>query len=187
MVAGRALGYRRTMSLRSASIGLSFLVLGACVGDDTWPNDSGLSGDTDVDGVDCAARADISQGVAGRVTWREGDWTPGGQSGMGDWWPLQTTVGAFPPVDSDDARSDNSDPDAYGRYSFPTAGPIGTATSDADGCFAIEVEGGDYTVAARDGEAWYCNASTSEVLCPVTVAWDHVTQFDVVIDYDAAY
>lgn len=180
---------------------LASLLLVACGkdaedGEDTAPlyEGDGADGADGSDGTDGADGTDgtepvsctdgLTQGVTGTVEWRQGNWIPGGGSGEG--WPLETRVAAFAPLDTADVTRDDSDPEAYGRYAV-AASPVATTTSDADGCYALPLDPGSYTVMADDSGAWFCNSTSAEGLCVVEVTAGAVVTFDVIIDYRAAY
>ena len=137
------------------------------------------------DGVTCGAEALAgTQGVYGRVRWLEGDHMPGDGSG-GTAEGLATTVAAFDPVV--EATADTADPEAYGRYDLGEAVAVATVTSSADGCYALALGAGDYTVVADDSGAWFCNSSGPDGLCVVTVASGEAAEWRIDIDYRASY
>ncbi len=157
-------------------------------GDDTGTSgdDTGSGGDDTGGGTD-GCEVDLASGVYGRVLWREGNWMPGDGSGGGSEWPLQATVAAFPVVLEADATPDSSNPDAYGRFQFPSATPVATAASDSDGCYALALDPGDYTVVSDDSGAWYCNSYSADGLCVVTVGSSGAVELNITVDYMAAY
>ncbi|MCB9778885.1 MAG: hypothetical protein H6742_10010 [Alphaproteobacteria bacterium] len=171
------------------------LVLFACGDkddDDTGgPSDSGTTDggtDTGTVEVDCASRAaDLGTGVYGRVMWREGNWMPGDGASSGEEWPLAVAVAGFPPLTTADTVAAEDKPEAYGRYLVPDVAPLATTTADADGCYALELPGGNASVVADDDGAWYCNSFSAAGLCVVTVPPEGAVQVDITVDYMAAY
>ena len=158
---------------------------GADGGDGADGDDAG-DGSDGTDGAGGTTCADgLSQGVTGTVEWREGNWMPGAASGEG--WPLETAVAAFAPLTTSDVTRADSDPEAYGRYEVGAATPVAQVTSDADGCYALALEPGSYSVLGDDDGAWFCNSTSADGLCVVEVGAGAVTTFPIVIDYRAAY
>jgi hypothetical protein len=65
---------------------------------------------------------------------------------------------------------------------------VQTTTSDSEGFYEIALAPGTYSVFVEDETDWYCNRSdASGGLCTVAVMADKTAEFNVRIDYAAAY
>lgn len=154
---------------------------------DVAPGDGSDSGSVDPDdtGDPSDGGPPEGTGVFGTVMWLEGNHMPG--AGTGESWAVEGAVGLFATLPASTPGWDG-DPEAYGLYSVD-AEPLYVVDSDSAGAFELMAEAGDYTLLVADPEhdgLWYCNGF-SDALCPVTVSDGEMVQFDVNIDYRAAY
>ena len=178
--------------LPSPAASLVLLALSAC-GDPTAGDTAG--GDTAADtAVDCPARLGVDSGIIGRVVRTTGNCMPGdagGESRCVVAAEAGVAVGAWsPPLGPADVVADTSLPDAYGRYTIAAAPAVQTST-DAEGCFHLEVPAGTHSVLAADGSAWYCNSVGGDgTLCAVdavTAQGGDAVWTEININYGASY
>lgn len=159
---------------------LMLLLLGC----DDKEADDDTGGGTTV--ASCTAPSELSQGIWGSVIWREGNWMPGDGPSGGTQEPVSTTVAAFAALSDTDVTQATDKAEAYGRF-LTDQTPVATTTSDAEGCFSLTLDPGDYSVVSDDDGAWYCNGYSSAGLCVSTVAAGAVVEVQIVVDYMAAY
>lgn len=129
----------------------------------------------------------IPQGISGSVLWLEGNHMPGPGAPGGTTMPVSREVRVYEAVSSSDAVAATDRPDAYGVYTQINGTLAGSTTSGEDGSYEIELSAGTYSVFVEDEGDWYCNGIGAEGLCAVTVPDGEVVEYDVRIDYAAAY
>ncbi len=139
------------------------------------------------DMIDTISCPDISveTGVWGEVLWLEGNHQPG--AGTGTSMPISREVRVYEVVTMNDAVEAADRPDAYSVYDSISGTLVDSTTSDDQGFYEIELSAGTYSVFVEDEGDWYCNSFNADGMCVVEVSEGETVEFNIRIDYAAAY
>lgn len=155
-----------------------------CGSDDVQNNGCCPCPDGTVDTIYCPDIT-ISEGVWGEVLWLEGNHQPGSDGGTTE--PVSREVHVHEPAMQSDVVAATDRPDAYGVYSEVNTPLVASVTSDTEGFYEASLEPGTYSVFVEDEGDWYCNGSSADGLCTITIEAEQLTEYDIRIDYAASY
>jgi uncharacterized protein YegP (UPF0339 family) len=120
--------------------------------------------------------------VVGIVLFAEGNRMPGAEILPAK--PVRRTIGFFRPTTFSQTTVGKSS----GFFISLGAKPLYQTKSDAKGKYRLRLKAGTYTVCVKEAGQWYANGSDHQGrINTVTITADQTTQFDVLIDYLAAY
>lgn len=126
---------------------------------------------------------DISQGIAGRVLWREGNFMPtingnNENKSLG----IEREIMIYELTNLNQVSRNGE------FYNDIQTKLIKTANSKADGSFKISLEPGVYSIFTKEEGGLYANIFDGENnIFPITVEPGKVTGLTIIVDYKAAY
>lgn len=125
----------------------------------------------------------ITQGVAGTITWIEGNQMPGfGMPARQGSQPVVREVIFYEPVHFSKAAGTGN------LYTLIEGERVASAETDAAGQYQIALPTGTYSVFTLEEEGLFGAFFDGEgLIAPVTVTEGNVTRLDILINYKAAY
>lgn len=124
----------------------------------------------------------IKEGMAGRVIWREGNWMPAPNA------PERKAPGIAREVYIYELTTDAQTEKEGQFYTAIHSRLIAKTRSDANGCFAVQLAPGRYSVFVKEADGWFANRFDGEGhIQPVEVKAGEVSEVELVVDYKAAY
>lgn len=158
--------------MRAMLLAVTMLALSACSSDQAT-NPLGAQPDTP------------EQGVAGLVTFHEGDFMPVTEPQLpnGSITPVERMVYIFEPTTMNDVVVDGDG----GFYSAVSTNLVKTVQSNEAGEFTVELGAGTYSLFVLEDGRFYANLWSSDYIQPVAVQPHQVTEFEIKITYKATY
>jgi hypothetical protein len=124
---------------------------------------------------------EITQGIAGKVLWREGDHMPG---------PGNTPRSAGVAKEVLIYELTKTDQTVQNGQFFKDLKTdlVQKVTSDANGNFQVSLSPGTYSVFTNEADGYFANIFDAEDnIFPITVDSGRVTRISIVVDYKAVY
>ena len=158
--------------MRAILLATLILTLGAC-SSDLATNPLGAQPDTP------------DQGVAGLVTFHEGNFMPliDPYTTTGTITPVARVIYIYEPTTMDEVVVDADG----GFFSAINSRLVTTVQSDEDGQFSAELRAGTYSLFVLEDGRFYANCWDNNYAEPVTVSPHSVTEYEIKITYKAYY
>lgn len=125
----------------------------------------------------------IKQGIKGKVVFKEGLFSSDGElEGNGKIYAAERTIYIYEMVSLSEIEMAEGD-----FIQYISKSPIDTARSDEHGLFQIELPPGRYSIVIDENNRLYSKVNTEDLLMPIVVEENKVTDVLIEIDYKATY
>ena len=129
----------------------------------------------------------IDQGIYGAVIWLEGDQMPGTGASSGKSEPMETQICIHELAQYTDLSRDKTSETGNLLFTQINTPLVGCTDSNASGFYELELEPGIYSVFALSEDGWFCNSSSPDGVCAVTIEAETATRYTITVNYLAEF